>query len=96
LSKEESLYWARDNKEERCFGFIREIIETISPDLILIAGDLVYGEFDHDGTALLAFIEFMESFAIPWAPVFGNHETESDMGGGLAMRTIRKSKVLSF
>lgn len=96
LSKEESLYWARDNKEERCFGFIREIIEKISPDLILIAGDLVYGEFDHDGTALLAFIEFMESFAIPWAPVFGNHETESDMGADWQCEQLEKAKYCLF
>ena len=80
LSKEESAYWEKDRKEERCFAFIRETIENTSPDLILIAGDLTYGEFDHDGSALQAFIDFIESFKIPWAPVFGNHETESEMG----------------
>lgn len=46
----------------------------------MIAGDIVYGEFDHDGSALLSFIEFMDSLGIPWAPVLGNHETESRMG----------------
>lgn len=80
LSKEESAYWEKDKKEERCFSFIRETVKNTSPDLILIAGDLIYGEFDHDGSALKDFIGFMESFKIPWAPVFGNHETESDMG----------------
>lgn len=80
LSKEESAYWEKDKKEERCFTLIRETIENTSPDLILIAGDLTYGEFDHDGSALQAFIDFIESFKIPWAPVFGNHETESEMG----------------
>lgn len=80
LSQGEDTYWARDKKEERCFKYIREIIDSTRPDLILIAGDIVYGEFDHDGSGLLSFIEFMEGFNIPWAPVLGNHETESKMG----------------
>lgn len=80
LSKGEDVYWAKDKKEERCFRHIRETVTETSPDLILIAGDIVYGEFDHDGSAFLSFVEFMDSFSIPWAPVFGNHETESRMG----------------
>ncbi len=80
LSDGEDTYWARDKKEERCFRHIRETVNSARPDLILIAGDIVYGEFDHDGSGLLAFVEFMDSFGIPWAPVLGNHETESEMG----------------
>ena len=73
-------YWATDKKEERCYGYLREIITNTSPDLIIITGDIIYGEFDDDGDNMIEFVKFMESFNIPWAPVFGNHENESKMG----------------
>ena len=38
LAKGEQSYWAKDKKEERCFGYIREIVESTKPDLILIPG----------------------------------------------------------
>lgn len=73
-------YWATDQMENRCFRYIRETVTETQPDLILLTGDLVYGEFDDKGTSLQALIAVMESFGIPWAPVFGNHENESTMG----------------
>ena len=73
-------YWGPDKKEDRCYGYLREIITNVKPDLILLTGDIVYGEFDDNGSALVEFVAFMESFGIPWAPVFGNHENESAMG----------------
>ena len=73
-------YWAADKKEERCYGYLREIITNTSPDLIIITGDIIYGEFDDDGDNMIEFVKFMESFNIPWAPVFGNHDNESKMG----------------
>ena len=80
LSQAEIEYWAKDSKEDRCYKYIRQIIENSSPDLILITGDIVYGQFDDDGSCLTEFVAFMESFNIPWAPVFGNHEGETNMG----------------
>ena len=73
-------YWGADKKNERCYDFLREIITNTEPDLILITGDIIYGEFDDSGASLLEFVAFMESFDIPWAPVFGNHDNESRMG----------------
>lgn len=73
-------YWATDKMEARCYGYLRETIEATCPDLIILTGDLIYGSFDDNGTVWLDFIEFMESFEIPWAPVFGNHDNESVKG----------------
>lgn len=73
-------YWGADKKDERCYDYLREIIDSVKPDLILITGDLVYGEFDDSGESLLELIEFMESCKTPWAPVFGNHDNESKKG----------------
>lgn len=73
-------YWGADKKNERCYDFLEEIITETDPDLILVTGDIIYGEFDDNGSNLIEFVEFMESFNIPWAPIFGNHDNESKMG----------------
>ena len=73
-------FWATDQVEERCYNYVKETIEATNPDFIIITGDVVYGEFDDSGTALTGFIDFMESFQIPWSPVFGNHDNESKKG----------------
>ena len=96
LSKDELSYWKKDALEARCFGYIREIIENTNPDLILIAGDVTYGEFDHNGEHLKAFVAFMESFQIPWAPVLGNHETESKMGADWQCELFASAKHCLF
>lgn len=96
LSAGELAYWRADKLEERCFGFIRETVENTRPDLILIAGDITYGEFDRNGEPLKKFIAFMESFQIPWAPVLGNHETESEMGADWQCAQFENAKYCLF
>lgn len=66
--------------ENGCFRYIREAIERTNPDLIIFTGDITYGEFDDNGEILTKIIEFMESFNIPWAPAFGNHDNETMKG----------------
>ena len=66
--------------EKMCYAYIRETITATKPDFIIITGDVVYGRFDPKGKLLLDFIDFMESFQIPWAPVFGNHDNECMLG----------------
>ena len=60
--------------------YIGQVVTSYQPDLIIVTGDNTYGEFDDSGESLLNWIEFMDSFQIPWAPVFGNHDNESNMG----------------
>jgi hypothetical protein len=50
------------------------------PDLIFITGDIIYGSFDDSGRTFDWFCKLMDSFRVPWAPVFGNHDNESKMG----------------
>ena len=66
--------------EERVYAHVRALVKQTCPDLILLTGDNVYGEFDDAGVMMGELIELMESFEIPWAPVFGNHDNESRMG----------------
>ena len=80
LSSVEQEFWATDKVEENCYKYLRDTITKTHPDLILIVGDIIYGEFDDSGKAMESFVEFMDSFGIPWAPVFGNHDNESKKG----------------
>jgi len=65
---------------ENGFYYIEQAVKKTTPDLILFTGDIVYGEFDDDGSVLTKIVAFMEKLNIPWAPVFGNHENESAKG----------------
>ena len=89
-------YWGADKKNERCYGYLREIITNTNPDLIIITGDIIYGEFDDNGSNLLEFISFMESFEIPWAPIFGNHDNESKMGADWQSRQLEAAEHCLF
>ncbi len=72
---------SKEKMDELAFGYIRELVKKTNPDLILVTGDSIYGKFDDaEGTIMKAFVAFMETLKIPWAPVYGNHENESDQG----------------
>lgn len=80
LREEEYLKWLPETKEKNLYCYIRELVERTTPDLIIITGDITYGEFDDSGKSLEEFISFMDSFKIPWAPVYGNHDNETYIG----------------
>lgn len=88
--------WATDTTEENYKKYVREVIRRTNPDLIIVTGDLVYGEFDDNGSAFLGVVEFMDSFGIPWAPVFGNHDNESEMGVDWQSEQLENSKFCLF
>lgn len=69
-----------EDMEARCFKYLRQVINRTQPDLILIAGDVIYGQFDDSGEALKELVKFFDGFGIPWAPVYGNHDNESHIG----------------
>lgn len=91
-----SNYWGADKKNERCYDFLKEIITETDPDLIILTGDIIYGEFDDNGSNLIEFVEFMEGFNIPWAPVFGNHDNESKMGADWQSKQFENAENCLF
>lgn len=80
LRPDEIEAWMPENFDSQCGNHIRSLVMQSKPDLILLTGDIVYGSFDDSGRAFLYICELMDSFKIPWAPVFGNHDNESAVG----------------
>ena len=89
-------FWATDKMDERCYDYITEIVEATDPDLIILTGDVIYGEFDDNGTALTRFINFMETLQTPWAPIFGNHDNESKMGADWQCQQFENAQYCLF
>ena len=82
--------------QENAFKYIEDAVNRTNPDLIIFTGDLVYGEFDDLGTTWLTFIEHMDRYKIPWAPVYGNHDNESQKGALWQNEMLEKSKYCLF
>ncbi len=56
----------------KVFGAIKTTIEKAKPDIIMITGDVfMNGSKRH---TIKKYIELLDSFEIPWAPVLGNHD----------------------
>ena len=80
FSQKKRDFWQPTRMNQLLFNDLRNLINEVQPDLILMTGDLVYGGYDDAGTSFTRLADFMDSFGIPWAPVFGNHDNESKRG----------------
>ncbi len=75
LSDEE---WTGDDTTNRSIltSTVTELVQRVKPDLITVTGDLAWaGHF----TAHTMLGSFLDSFGIPWAPVWGNHDQQDGM-----------------
>ena len=66
---------------DACYAMIREA----QPDLIIVTGDIAYTipiqTFSRDNLLpIYQFCTFMNNTGIPWAMVYGNHDTEAAAG----------------
>lgn len=80
LTAADAAMWVPGNMEALAWSVMRQIVERVNPDLIVLSGDNVYGEFDDKGTSLQALVAEMESYKIPWTLTFGNHDNETKKG----------------
>ena len=96
LSAGEIKAWAPENFDTQCGNHIRSLVAQTNPDLIFITGGIVYGSFDDNGTVFEWFCRLMDSFEIPWAPVFGNHDNETKKGVEWQCRRFSESKYCLF
>ena len=71
LSNEE---WNDGHQNRKILEYtITELIRRSKPDLITISGDIAWAG---NNIAYDKFADFIESFHIPWAPIFGNHDNQ--------------------
>ena len=96
IRPDEIAAWDPENFDAQCGNHIRSLIAQSTPDLIIITGDIVYGSFDDSGETLRWMCSLMDSFEIPWAPVFGNHDNESKKGVAWQCEQFENSKYCLF
>ncbi|MDR2867159.1 MAG: metallophosphoesterase [Acholeplasmatales bacterium] len=63
------FYGTGDYKSQR---YLTNTITKQSPELIIIVGDSCFTPLNYQ--AYQELIKFFDSFKIPWAPIFGNHD----------------------
>ena len=96
LRPDEYYAWLPEYFDKQCGDHIRSIVNQTKPDLIIMTGDLVYGSFDDKGRVMQWFCDLMDSFKIPWAPVFGNHDNECRLGVNWQCEQLERSKYCVF
>lgn len=52
---------------------VKELVSRVQPNLITVSGDLAWAGHRK---AYAALADFLDSFGIPWAPVWGNHDNQ--------------------
>ena len=63
-----------ENQKGKIFRYTLDtLVERSKPDLITITGDLAWGG-DYDAISVLGPI--LDSYNIPWAPIWGNHDQD--------------------
>ena len=66
--------WAEGHPNRKILTHtVRELVQRTRPDLITISGDLSWAGDDY---AYDMLADFLDSFQIPWAPVWGNHDNQ--------------------
>lgn len=88
--------WKPENMDKLAFSHMRETVKRVKPDLIVLSGDNVYGEFDDKGTSLTALIKEMESYETPWTLTFGNHDNETRKGVAWTCEQYEKAEHCLF
>lgn len=66
--------WADLGKNKECYEQMDALVEKTQPDLITLPGDVLSAMSSR--FSINSFIKHMESYEIPWAPVYGNHDNE--------------------
>lgn len=80
LDEAKKARWDENSRQALCYDYITELVNEVHPDLVLVTGDVIYGEFDDNGHLHTEFINFMESLNVKWSPVMGNHDLETKKG----------------
>ena len=72
--------------------YVDEAVQKANPDVIVLAGDIIYGQTDDDGSQWLEVCYKMDSYKIPWLVLFGNHDNESAKGVRWQIEQVQSSQ----
>ncbi|MCL2539929.1 MAG: metallophosphoesterase [Firmicutes bacterium] len=75
-------------------ALIKTMVEENNPDLIVLVGDQVFSPFNHFSYRHL--INLFDSFKVPWAPVFGNHDEEGKADKQYLANMLEESEYCMF
>ena len=69
------------SKDIKTLETVYQLIEKTKPDMIIVTGDFVFplgiqSYSFNNYTPIMQFASFMRNIGIPWAFVYGNHDTE--------------------
>ncbi len=73
---------------------VKTLVKKIKPNLITVSGDIVCGS--STVYSIKRFTDLMNSFEIPWAPVFGNHDNEANCDHNYLADIMMKSPYCLF
>lgn len=66
--------WAEGSRNGEILRYtLRELVTREKPDLITVSGDISWASAPK---AYGLFADYIETFGIPWAPVWGNHDNQ--------------------
>ncbi|MBQ9370206.1 MAG: metallophosphoesterase [Clostridia bacterium] len=92
-------------RDEWAMTAARDVIERTKPDMIMVTGDSTYnlkkvmplrpGLNTDNLASFKKFAQFIDSFDIPWAFCFGNHDEEGSLKEMLGGDKVKAKKVLS-
>ena len=69
-------FGAFPSRDRKTFDLLERAITSQKPHLCVVTGDLALSLFTYD--AFKYFAEFMEDMHMPWAFVYGNHDSQFD------------------
>lgn len=84
------LHWQNGEAEDRRTAQLMErILAEERPDLVVFTGDIIYSRGCKDPYASVAqAVSVVARTGTPWAPVFGNHDSEGDVSRARLMETL--------
>lgn len=84
------LHWQNGESEDRRTRQLMErVLAEESPDLVVFTGDIIYSLGCRDPYASIAeAVSTVAKSGTPWAPIFGNHDSEGEVSRARLMETL--------
>lgn len=86
------VYTLSQNKKN--YELVKKLVEQEKPDLLTFTGDNFW--LNNAKGATKRFVKNIDALGVPWAPVFGNHEPETEVDKNWIMDEFLKAENCIF